>query len=81
MAADVDPALLAPVADGLAHRVGFRYNPAQPEALWNALSRRAASLGLPDRQSYVAKLRTDEVEWSRLAEEMAIHETCFFRHQ
>src|SRR5207244_12600908 len=30
---------------------------------------------------YGAKLRAAGVEWSRGAEEMAIHGTCFFRHQ
>ena len=71
---------LTEVVGGLAQRFGFRFNPEHPTPLQNALQRRAQTLRLLEPMEYVHLLRQDAGEWSRLAEQLTIHETSFYRH-
>jgi chemotaxis protein methyltransferase CheR len=80
MAAPTDPHLLAEAAEQLARRAGFRFNLEQPNALVNALNSRIRALRLSNDQAYLAHLHSDETEWQRLAEELTVHETAFFRN-
>ncbi|HLF27129.1 MAG TPA: CheR family methyltransferase [Anaerolineae bacterium] len=77
---DIDRAILAEAAARLSERAGFRFNLDQPLALWHALGQRARALHLPNRRAYLQHLRREETEWMRLAEEVTVHETSFFRH-
>ncbi|MBI5566474.1 MAG: tetratricopeptide repeat protein, partial [Chloroflexi bacterium] len=80
MTTSADPRLLAGAAELLARRAGFRFNLEQPNALANALSNRIHALHLSNDQAYLAHLHNDETEWLKLAEELTVHETAFFRH-
>lgn len=75
-----DRQALARAAAGLSSRIGFRFDLDQPGGLWAALVNRARAVGALDPARYVAERLVDEREWARLGEEVAVHETSFFRH-
>ncbi|MBL8114127.1 MAG: hypothetical protein JNK60_14700, partial [Acidobacteria bacterium] len=75
-----DHAALATAAAGLATRIGFRFDLTQPNALWNALSVRAKAVGAASQGVYVTGHLVEEKEWTKLSEEIAVHETSFYRH-
>lgn len=76
-----DADALAPIAEGLGRRAGFRFNLEHPQTLVKAVDHRLSELGLDSRDAYLRVLHGDESEWTALAEEVANHETSFFRHQ
>lgn len=80
MRAKPDQQALARAAEGLSSRIGFRFDLEQPAGLWAALVARAKAVGAPDPARYVAERLVDDREWARLGEEVAVHETSFFRH-
>ena len=80
MKAKPDQQALARAAAGLSTRIGFRFDLEQPAGLWAALVARAKAVGAPDPARYVAEHLVDDREWARLGEEVAVHETSFFRH-
>lgn len=68
------------LAQGLAHWAGLRLDDRQRSMVYAAVRRRIQLTAAPALKDYLSQLTPRSAEWQALYEELAVHETAFFRH-
>lgn len=68
------------LAQGLARWAGLRLDDRQRSTVYTAVRRRMQLTAAPTLRDYLSQLTPRSAEWQALYEELAVHETAFFRH-